>query len=143
VAFFIIQSNFFTNPPNFSQSDILRLVKTHNEGIFMKKTLFLMALAMSSLSVQANDITKSPLDATIFPFGMTAYSTISTGMTSSGLDYCKEAKQIIADGQEYALTGELTPFLEVNVKNVKDQLGDLSTDEAVDLLIEKAVSILE
>jgi hypothetical protein len=108
----------------------------------MKKALVLMALVMGSFSVQANELSPSS-EATLFPFAMTIMSTISTRMTLSDYNYCKEAQQIMADANEYTVTGELAPYLKQSVEIVQAQSEGLSTAEAVDLLIEKAVSILE
>ncbi len=106
----------------------------------MKKIIVMMALIISSVSAQANEVSTKVIKA---PFLATYFVSYTIGTTTSGINICKEAQQIIADGEEYTLTGELTPYLKQSVEALQAQSDDLSTDEAVDLLIEKAVSILE
>lgn len=106
----------------------------------MKKVIIMMALIVSSVSAHATSASAKIAGA---PIVSTFVTTYGTGMLTSGWSLSKEAHQIIADGEEYALTGQMTPYLKQNVESLQAQSDDLSTDEAVDLLIEKAFSILE
>lgn len=107
----------------------------------MKKVLvLLMVMIVSSLSTQVYASADSRA-VTQFTAG-TSVSPFLVTLMSSGYNLSKEANQIMADGQEYSLTGELTPFLESNVNGLQEQ-SDLSTDEAVIVLMEKAAEILK
>ena len=107
----------------------------------MKKALVMMALIVSSVSAHAEISVSAKITGA--PFVTTIATTLGTGMMSSGWSLCKEARQIIAEGEEYTLTGQLAPYLNQSVEILQAESDDLSTDEAVDLLVEKAVSILK
>ena len=102
----------------------------------MKTALLLMALVTSSFSAQAN-INRTLLEFSSSP----VISTLGTTLYISMSDSAKEARQVMADGQEYTLSGELTPFLGENVKNVQAH-ADVSVDEAVDILMDLADELL-
>lgn len=104
----------------------------------MKKLLVLASLLTSIASAQAMDGNMIFLVISAPTIGTTSISMA----ISPEAGWCKEARQIIADGQEYNLTGELTPYLEAKMKLVQELEADLSADEAIDMLIEGAVSVL-
>lgn len=106
----------------------------------MKKTIMILSLLISSIAfqAQANDVGDITTAPTLIPTMLTA----STGMSTTPGNYSKEAIQVINDGQEYFASGKLSPFLNSHVGIVLDNSSDLSTAEAVDLLMENAYSIL-
>lgn len=109
----------------------------------MKKLAIALALTASTLSFQANAL--EALAVTYISASLGA--TTMGGMTSSGKEcqiiVCKSSVQIIADSQEYYSTGKLTEFLAAEVTELKQSAGEISNDEAVDILVDFAHRTLE
>lgn len=109
----------------------------------MKKLAIILALTTSTISFQANAF--EALAATYISASLGA-STIG-GMTSSGKEcqimVCKSSVQIIADAQDYYSTGKMSEYLASEVKELKLGAGNISDDEAVDVLVDFAHRTLE
>lgn len=109
----------------------------------MKKIAMILAMVTTTISFQANAL--EALAATYIS-GSLAASTFG-GMTSSGKEcqimVCKSSIQIIEDAQAYYSTGKMTEFLAAEVRELKEGAGDISDDEAVDVLVDFAHRTLE
>lgn len=107
----------------------------------MKKSLLILAIVLTTFSGHASEgvtpvqMTLSPIFS---PFMITGSLTTFTSMGGTA----KVAHQIINDGQEFALTGELSPFLSEGVSVIQAQFAELSSEEAVDLLFIQANEFL-
>lgn len=109
----------------------------------MKKFAIILALTTSAISFQA-----SALEATAALYVTASLGgTTMGGMTSSGKEcqimVCKSSVQIIADAQDYYATGKMSEYLASEVKELKAGAGDISDDEAVDVLVDFAHRTLE
>lgn len=89
------------------------------------KAFLLAGTLLLSQSVLALDLTMSPL--------LTSAATSLSGPE-------KQAQLIIEDSQEYALSGKLSVLLSQKVNELKQLDETLSTDEAVDLLLEASAN---
>lgn len=98
----------------------------------MKKSILVLALTLSS-QVFAYSVTDSSAITTALPL-------ISTLSTAESLN-AQKAQVVMNDAQEYLLTGEQSPFLAQKINEIQAAHG-VSADEAFDLLIEAAESLL-
>lgn len=109
----------------------------------MKKLAIILALTTSAFSFQANAL--EAIAATYISASLGA-STIG-GMTSSGKECqvvaCKSSVQIIEDAQVYYTTGKMTEYLAAEVRELKAGAGNISDDEAVDVLVDFAHRTLD
>lgn len=106
---------------------------------------------MIALSIAAMSQASFALDATSQVTAITAAEIIlSTAVTvatseassiSSELEK-KEAQKVLLEIAEYNQTGAITVYLENKVEALRSHDQNLSTDEAVDLLIEASEMIL-
>lgn len=104
----------------------------------MKKIAIILAMATTTISFQANAL--EAIAATYISASLGA-STVG-GMTSSGKEcqvvVCKRSEQIVLDAQDYYATGKMSEFLATEVQELKIGAGNISDDEAVDILVDFA-----
>lgn len=95
----------------------------------MKKltAIFFVTLSLTT-AAHANEIINTTAGITFSPF--------VTTMMAGGFP-CKEALDILNDSEEYARSGKLSVLLNQRVRDVQAN-DDVSTEEALDLLIEAA-----
>lgn len=109
----------------------------------MKKLAVLLALTTSTISFQASALEAL---ATTYVSGSLGITTMG-GMTSSGKEcqvvVCKRSEQIILDAQDYYVSGKMSELLATEVKELKAGAGNISDDEAVDILVDFAHRTLE
>ncbi|MEA9355879.1 hypothetical protein SHI21_06695 [Bacteriovorax sp. PP10] len=109
----------------------------------MKKLAIMCALMTTTISFQANAL--EAIAGTYISASL-GLSTIG-GMTSSGKEcqimVCKRSEQIVLDAQDYYASGKMSEFLATSVKELKETAGDISDDEAVDILVDFAHRTLE
>lgn len=109
----------------------------------MKKLAIALALTASTISFQANAL--EVLAGTYISVSLGG--TTVGGLTSSGKEctvvLCKRSEQIVLDAQDYYATGKLSEFLATEVKELKQSAGEMSDDEAVDILVDFAHRTLE
>lgn len=65
---------------------------------------------------------------------------LSTFMSSGNI--CKEATETINDTQNFILSGEMSVALEQKLNDIRSEEGNLSTEEALDLLVANAEETL-
>jgi len=95
----------------------------------MKKLMAALFITLSLTSaLQANEVINLSGGITVSPF--------LTTMMAGGFP-CKEALDILNDSEEYARSGKLSILLNQKVLDVQANV-DVSTEEALDLLIEAA-----
>lgn len=99
----------------------------------MKTLIVLLAVTFSINSFAQQPSYQSTL-------GMGAASGILTS-TTSGIKPFGKAEAIIREANEYHLTGEASPYLAEQIKNLQSEM-EVSDDEAVDLLVEASKEIL-
>lgn len=106
----------------------------------MKKLM--LAVALTATVSQAHALQAI---AGTYISGSLGASTIG-GMTTSGKEceiiVCKEALQVLNDGQNYIQSGKMSAFLAEKIKNIQSVNVELSDEEALDALIQDAESIL-
>lgn len=107
----------------------------------MKKLM--LALALTATVSQAHALQAI---AGTYLFASLGASTIG-GMTTSGKEceiiVCKEATQVLEDGQSYIQSGEMSAFLSGKVRDVQAVYTEMSDGEALDALISDAELILK
>lgn len=78
--------------------------------------------------------------------GSLIFSTVG-GMTTAGKEceimVCKEAVQVVNDAQNYLQTGEISIFLALKLNETQLSHESLSEIEALDLVIENALTVLK
>lgn len=99
----------------------------------MKLSIALLTLALSA-NVMAYSITDSTVLTSASPF-------LSTVSTSGGFAE-KQAALVLNDSQEFFQSGRLSAFLSQKVSEVQAEISDASVEEAVDLLVNEATTIL-
>lgn len=98
--------------------------------------IIVLAIVTAIISLQANAL------------DVIGVMSTSAGLLTSSEKRCqnggcnKEAIKIIEDGQDYHLSGNLTIFLEAEVKKVQAEQLDMSVDEVVDALTEYATLLI-
>lgn len=108
------------------------------------KTALLLLTLVTSTQVFSGEMPLSvavTIDTTFLPFALTSVTGRFSSMSSSA-DYQKQAAQIMQDGNEYLQNGEISVYLNQNIIAVQEQNSDLSVDESVDVLMNKASEIL-
>lgn len=105
----------------------------------MKKLSVMLAMALSITSFSANAL---QVTGAIWLTGSLGMTTMG-GLTTSGKEcgtimVCKLADQIAADAQEYFATGVMSELLMVKVAELKETAGDISDEEAVEILADFA-----
>lgn len=113
----------------------------------MKKAILLLTLVSSMTAFAESDsIFAASANVTFMPTASIGVSTIGLA-SSSGHEcswmVCKEAAQVLVDGQEYIQSGTVTAFLDSKIKNVQATDATLSSDEAFDVLVNEAQAILK
>lgn len=108
--------------------------------------IFLMILSLSTITFSSQAMAGfSDIPASVQPSVLTTLLPINltglTAMTSSGYNG-KEAELVLQDGQEYFQSGVMTPFMAEKI-NALQSTQELSDDEAVDMLMNKALEILK
>jgi hypothetical protein len=115
--------------------------------IYMKKIILILTMTLSmSTFANGGSVFRPTVQITLLPFASIAATTAGLA-TSSGNEckflVCKEAAQVLVDGQEYAQSGKMTAFLAGKISNVKSSDESLSTEEALDVLVDTALEILK
>lgn len=101
----------------------------------MKKLMATLFIAISLTSaIQANEVFNASEAITVSPFLTTLYS---------GGFPCKEAVEILNDAEEYALSGKLSASLNQRIQDLQTDNNELSTEEALDLLVDSANATLK
>lgn len=106
----------------------------------MKKLAVALAITASTISFQASALQVSGATS-----DSTALTVLSSMTSSSGCETlaCKSSVQIIEDAQEYYSTGKMSEYLAAEVRELKAGAGNISDDEAVDILVDFAHRSLE
>ena len=104
-------------------------------------------IAMLSLVLSANVFAYSVTDAVTGVANSLVSTTSSPFLTSTAITMGAQmekvqAEAVINDAQDMLQTGEVSLFLSQKIQEAQAQNLDLSVDEALDLLIESAQSIL-
>lgn len=99
----------------------------------MKTTIALLTIVLSA-NVMAYSIT----DSTV----LTSATPLLSSATTSGGFAEKQAALVLNDSQEFFQSGKLSAFLAQKVSEVQSEVSDASVEEAVDLLVNEAESIL-
>lgn len=104
----------------------------------MKKIAMVFAAATSIMSFQASAL--EVLTAGFISDAITRVivSTRNTSGKECVSTACKDSIQIVEDSQLYYSTGKMTEFLASEVKELKVGAGNISDDEAVDVLVDFA-----
>lgn len=97
-----------------------------------------VSIAILSLVLSANVMAYSIVDSSV----LTSATPLLTTATTSGGLADKQAALILNDSQEFFQSGRLSSFLAQKVSEVQAEISDASVEEAVDLLVNEAVSIL-
>lgn len=92
-----------------------------NHEVMMKSALLIMSLFLSTQAFSGSFI-------------------FSTAMSS--LNVCKEAAQTIDDAQNFYISGALSASLAQKINDLKTLNKDLSTEEALSLIVENAENTL-
>lgn len=100
----------------------------------MKTTIALLTIVLSA-NVMAYSIT----DSTV----LTSATPLLSSATTSGGFAEKQAALVLNDSQEFFQSGKLSAFLAQKVSEVQSEVSDASVEEAVDLLVNEAESILK
>lgn len=100
----------------------------------MKTALLILAL-MTSTQVFSYEVGATTQQLTIVPF-------LALSSSFSNKIYREEAVAILNDGNEYMLNGSISPYLSQSLKALQENNSDMSIDESVDLLMERASEIL-
>lgn len=101
----------------------------------MKTALLVCVLVLGS-NAFGNEISPSQL-YTLSTTATTLYPAASTEEMS------KSARRIVADIEEFNQTGEISPKLQQSVNILQEENNYLSVQDALDILIERAESILK
>lgn len=106
----------------------------------MKTLIVLLAMAFSVNSFAHGGIYLNPSQQTTLApfFGTTMISVSFEGTTASVSGHMK---RVVADSQEFRLTGVASAALEESIRNIQSE-NDVSDAEAVDMLTEMAEGIL-
>ena len=99
----------------------------------MKTTIALLSLVLS-----ANVFAYSLADSTV----LTSASPLLSSATTSGTIPEKQAAMVINDSQEFFQSGRLSVFLSQTINDAKAVNAGVSDEEALDMLINEAQSIL-
>lgn len=109
----------------------------------MKKLSIMLAMVLSVTSFSANAL---QVTGAIWLTGSVGMSTVG-GMTTSGKEceivVCKLADQIVLDADVYFATGKMTELLASQVAELKQSAGEMSDQEAVEILADFAHRTLE
>jgi hypothetical protein len=108
----------------------------NERGVYMKNLLAIIALATTITSVTASETRTYQV--------VTTYQG-ATFATVTGCDRgaCKaEAQHILADGQDYILSGKASLYLQSKIKDAQAVNSELSESEALELLINASQEIL-
>lgn len=99
----------------------------------------LIALAVLVFSFNSFAAPSKIILSTVY---VTAPTTgLSSIISGSELNFCKEAQELLEDANDYYLSGALTPALESHINHVQE-LNEVSDQEAVDMLVATAQEIL-
>lgn len=99
----------------------------------MKKLTAILFVTLSlATAVQANEIINTTSGITFSPFVTTMMSGIGN----------KEAREILNDTEEYSQSGKLSVSLNQKILDIQAN-EEVSTEEAIDILVESAQKILE
>jgi hypothetical protein len=109
----------------------------------MRKIAMVFAVATSIMSFQVSAL--EVLTAGFISDALTraTVSTRDTSVNECVSMACKASIQIVEDSQLYYSTGKMTEFLVSEVKELKIGAGNISDDEAVDVLVDFAHRTLE
>lgn len=106
----------------------------------MKKLsmMLVMTLSVTAFSASASQVTWTT-GAGFISSNVFTTSAEGCGTTTA----CKMADQIAADAQNYFATGKMSELLAYKVSELKETAGDISNDEAVEILADFAHRTLE
>lgn len=96
-------------------------------------------IAMLSLVVSANVFAYSIADSTV----ITSASPLLSTMTTSGTVPEKQAAMVLNDSQEFIQSGKMSAFLGQKIKDAQAVNAGASAEEALDMLINEAESLLK
>jgi len=105
------------------------------------KTLLAFIILVSSVNVFAYSAGQVTRDAYIGTVVVTSVS-IWTSLGSPRL-FAKEALQVMKDSQDYFVSGEISVFLEKQIKDKLAQDESLTSDEALEVVMDEAQEILD
>jgi hypothetical protein len=105
----------------------------------MKKILLVVSLIIHSNTTFAlDDMNSSQMMTYIAECMLAGYST-QYGVVS--IVTAKEAAYVVNDIQDYAQSNEMSAFLQQKVNELK-AVADISEEDAVDLILENSLSVL-
>lgn len=107
----------------------------------MKTLITLLAIAFSANSFAHGFYLSPSQKITLSPFLGTSLTALSFEGTSKLSGVQKALQAVVNDAQEFHQSGIASPALEQSIKNVQE-LQDVSDEEAVDMLLETAESVL-
>ncbi len=100
----------------------------------MKTTIALLSLVLS-----ANVFAYSIADSTV----LTSATPLLSSATTSGTLPEKQAAMVINDSQEFFQSGKLSVFLSQKISDAKALNAGASDEEALDMLLNEAESLLK
>lgn len=120
------------------------LINTSDKGLYMKKLTVMCALMATTISFQANALEALAVTwVSGSGFITTAGVLTTSGKECGTIMVCKRSEQIVLDAQDYYASGKMSEFLATAVSELKETAGDISDDEAVDVLVDFAHRTLE